>query len=395
MISPMETDSNREQVRALLLISNLEYGGAQRQVVALANNLSSAGVEAHVCTLSDYTPLSADLIAGGDHQHVIQKHGKFDWTVVPRLRKLIEHLNIQVVHAFLLDAEIAARLAGRSLEHVAVVGSERNSDHRFKWHQATALNLTRRWCDAIIANSEAGRRLQLSILRVPEDRVFVVRNGVDTGTFSPRPPGPIRSRLGIDEASPVVGMFCSFKRQKNHAMFFRVARRLLDVDPQFRFLCVGAELHGGLQGTDRYRTEMLDLASSLGLAEAIIYLGNRDDVADLYNACDVTVLTSMREGTPNVVLESMACGVPVVVTDVADNAIIVPEGQVGYVVPYDDDELMAQRTAHLMSDPAVRESQSVRARRWVESEFSNHLLASRTADVYRRAQASKADRTRS
>jgi glycosyltransferase involved in cell wall biosynthesis len=134
---------------------------------------------------------------------------------------------------------------------------------------------------------------------------------------------------------------------------------------------------------------MLALADSLGVSKAISYLGNRDDVADLYHACDVTVLTSKREGTPNVLLESMASGVPVVATDVADNATIVPDGRVGYVVAYDDDESMAERVGRLLTDRSARESFGQEARRWVEAEFTLDRLAAQTADVYRRVLARK------
>ena len=75
------------------------------------------------------------------------------------------------------------------------------------------------------------------------------------------------------------------------------------------------------------------LVDELGIRDRCLFLGNRSDVADLYRACDVTLLPSLFEGTPNVVLESLASGVPVVATDVADNRLLLPEGEVGHVVP--------------------------------------------------------------
>jgi glycosyltransferase involved in cell wall biosynthesis len=370
------------QLKGLLVISNLEYGGAQRQVVDLANSLNASGIEAHVCSLSDYVPLASGLWNASSRLHVLNKRGTFDFTVVYRLAELIGRIHADVVHAFLLDAEIAARLAGRLFSNVAVIGSERNTDYRRKWQHSVALRLTRRCVDAIIANSNAGKRFQVRTLGIWPQKIFVVHNGVDTTRFRPGSASHLRKELGIPDQAPVIALFSSFKRQKNHAMFFRMAKRVRDRVPQARFLCVGDELHNGLQGSAEYRGEMLALMESLGLRDVVRCLGNRDDVVDLYNLCDVTVLTSSREGTPNVLLESMACGVPVVATNVADNALVVPDGRAGYVIPFDDDIAMSRRVQDLLTDPDARRRMGARARDWVVQEFSTGALAKKTVNVY-------------
>jgi glycosyltransferase involved in cell wall biosynthesis len=292
---------------------------------------------------------------------------------------------------FLFDAEIAGRLAGRwlggdSLSGTArrpvFIGSERNTDYTLKLTQRIALRLTRRYCDAIIANSNAGKRFQIRRLGVDAERVFVVHNGVDTTRFAPADAEHLRAELGIDPAAPVVGMFANFKRQKNHPMFFRMARRVRQRFPSARFLCVGAPLRDGLQGSDTYHRRMHAMIESMDLSVAVNCLGTRDDVTALYNLCDVTVLTSRREGTPNVLLESMACGVPVVATDVADNASIAPNGEVGFIVSYDDDSAMADRVADLLTDEENRRRLGVQARRHVREMFSLEALARKTAEVY-------------
>jgi glycosyltransferase involved in cell wall biosynthesis len=78
----------------------------------------------------------------------------------------------------------------------------------------------------------------------------------------------------------------------------------------------------------------------------------------------------------------MACGVPVIVTDVSDNAYIVPDGRVGYVVPLGDAETMAERICRLLEDETTRVEMARAARKWVEQEFATSRLASKTAEVY-------------
>ncbi len=371
------------EARVVLVISNLEYGGAQRQVIELANQLNLAGGEAHVCCLSDYVPLAQCLDESARRLHIVAKRGKFDLTVVPRLARLLGKLRADIVHSFLLDAEIAARLAGLLNRRLAVIGSERNTDYKQKLRHTAALRLTGGCFDAIIANSHAGKRFQMRTLGIAPEKLFVVHNGVDAVRFAPRQAGELRRELNIADTAKVVGMFCSFKRQKNHPMYFRMAERVMATEPGTVFLCVGAALHAGLQGSDVYQAEMTAMADSMGLSGALRILGNRDDVVELYNLCDVTVLTSRREGTPNVLLESMACGVPVVATDVADNAVIVADGKVGYVVPYDDDAAMSERVAGLLRDDAHRSTMGSAARDWVSQKFSPAIMMDKTTAVYR------------
>lgn len=381
--SPLGSDVDTPTLRILFVISNLEYGGAQRQVLLLANRLHAQGIESHVCCLSDYVPLSADLEDAPRRLHVVKKRSKFDLSVVSRLADLLRQLDVNVVHSFLLDAEIASRLACRRMKQVAVIGSERNTDYRRKWHQTLALRLTQRRLDGVIANSNAGVRFQKRTLGIPDQKLFVVHNGVDVTRFAPGKSSKVRKELGIESDTGVVGMFASFKRQKNHLMLFRAAKRILESHPNTKFFCVGKELHGGLQASGQYMAQMKEAMGSMGLSDAVRLLGNRDDVADVYRACDVTVLTSRREGTPNVLLESMACGVPVVATDVADNALIVPHDRAGYVVELDDDESMAHHVSGLLGDDVKREQMGREARRWVETEFSVDALMRKTTAIYR------------
>ncbi len=385
--APIEVTA--DPIKAVLLISNLEYGGAQRQVVELANHLNASGHDIHVCCLSGYVPLARELNDADRLLHIVAKRHKFDVTVVPRLAKLLTALDTDVVHTFLFDAEMAGRAASILNRKVAVIGSERNTDYVRRRLHAVCLKATGWLFDAIIANSHAGKRFQERTLGIAPERVFVVHNGVDTGKFRPYPVSRVREELGIAPDAPVVAMFASFKKQKNHLMLFRVARRVLEKLPDARFLCVGGALHQGLQSSGLYHQEMLKAVESMGISQAVLAIGNRDDVIDVCNSVDVTVLTSYREGTPNVLLESMACGVPVVANQAADNAVIVPDGRVGFVVAFDDDKAMADRLVEMLENPTQREAMGSAARSWAESEFSLSSLACKTLAVYREVLARK------
>lgn len=378
------------RVPVLLVISSLEHGGAQRQVVQLANHLDPARFEVHVCALSQVVPLASGLRQPEVQFHVVEKRGRFDVNTALRLARLMRELDVRIVHAFLFDAEMAVRLAAKLAHVPVVVSSERNSDYRRPALHAVCLRLTRSWFDVMIANSSAGKRFNQRTLGLAEARIEVVPNGVDPREFSTGSSATARQALGIDPEGPVVGMAASFKRQKNHGDFFRMARQVLNQFPSCRFLCVGEPLRDNQQGASDYHRAMLALLRELGLQDKCLLLGARDDMPVVYRACDVTVLTSTREGMPNVLLESMACGVPVVATDVADNALLVPQGEVGFVVALGDVDALSTRVCDLLAQPLRRQSLGQAARQWVKREFTNEVLAQRTAAVYLRALRRKA-----
>jgi glycosyltransferase involved in cell wall biosynthesis len=366
----------------VLTISNLEFGGAQRQVVELANHMDARSFDVHICSLSEYVPLAEGLKERSRRLHVIRKRWKFDITVVPRLARLLRRLKADIVQGYLFDAEIAARLAGRLAGTPLVVGSERNTNYHLKRRQLAVYRLTRSCVDLIVANSNAGAAFNSRVLGHAPSIYRIVHNGVDVERFVPREASAIRRELGILPDEPVVGMFASFKHQKNHPLFFSAARRLLETMPRARFLLVGDELYAGMHGSDEYKLRMSRLVDELGIRERCVFLSNRDDVERLYCACDVTVLPSLFEGTPNVALESMACGVPVIATDVSDNAYIIPDGTAGFLVPLDDVCAMTERIGQLLRDVARRREMGQNARRWVVEEFSTARLAAKTAEVY-------------
>lgn len=373
---------------ALVVISDLEFGGAQRQVVELANNMPQERFDVHVVALHDYVPLADQLHERDRRCHIVQRRSKYDFTVVPRLAALMRRLRAEIVHGYLFDAEIASRLAGR-LIGIPVIGSERNTGYTMKRSNLLAYRATR-WChNFTIANSNAGADFNSKILGQSRSTYRVVHNGVDAERFCPGDGSKIRAEWGIKPGELVVGMFASFKPQKNHPFLLRAAKRVLARQPNTRFVLVGDELFKGMSGSVEFKRSVVQLVDDLGLRAHCAFAGNRSDVEACYRACDLTVLPSRFEGTPNVALESMASGVPVVATNVSDNAYVVPDGQAGFVVPLDDEDALANRIGRLLSDSTLRRQMGDAARAWILAEFTGRRLAEKTAAVYDEAIAQR------
>lgn len=238
----------------------------------------------------------------------------------------------------------------------------------------------------MVANSWAGRDFEVTRQGIDPSKVVVIPNGVDTNHFRPMDGLLKRSEMGIDPSTKVVGMFAHFRGNKNHAMFLEAAVRVSRTCPEAVFVCVGGA--DGEMGRALYAGARR-LVEDRGIADRVLFLGERRDMAELYNICDIKVLASIYEGTANVLLEAMASGLPVIATDAGDNARVILDGETGFVIRVDDIETLTDRLKCLLTDDALRERMGGAARARVQHEFSIPALVCRTGDLYLQVLRSK------
>jgi len=267
-----------------------------------------------------------------------------------------------------------ARLAGRLAGVPVILGSERNAEYVRPRLHTMLLKLTQPLLAGIVANSNAGGNFAARTLSYPRERVHVVHNGVDVNRF--RPDGiagrAIRAELKLPAEALVVGMIASFKKQKRHEDFLAMAAELRKRYPNVWFISVGEPLADNQQGSGDHHAVIRQLLRELGLQDRCLFLGARKDVPAIYNACDLTILPSTREGTPNVVLESMACGVPVIASEIADNALIIKRGETGFL--FDQHRGLAGRVH-------IDELVPLRPGRFAHQLIAHALFAEHQADL--------------
>lgn len=375
-------EAHDRRTRVLIAVTNLEYGGAQRQILELVNNLDPDRYLIHIASLSDYVPLRSQLKADVP-VHIVRKRSRFDFNVVLRILDLIAEHRFQILHAYLFDAEIATRVAGLLSRYpVKVIGSERSSNYRHKKIQRLAYRLTRGLFDVSIANSHTGAKFNSEALGIPPDRYRVVHNGVDSVRFRPRDRNKARAQFRIPSDVKLVGVFASFKVQKNHLFLLDAVLSMSERHPDMRLLLVGDMLYAGAQGSSEYHSTVTRMINDTKLRDVCVTMGNVSNVEELYPACDVTVLPSLAEGLPNVILESMSCGVPVIATRVSDNDRIITDGETGRVVGLDDRDSLAAALGELLDNEDLREEMGRKARGRILEHFSSTKLAENTAAVY-------------
>jgi len=171
------------------------------------------------------------------------------------------------------------------------------------------------------------------------DRVCVIHNAIDRTTFFPADKIIARRELSLPHEAPIVVSVGHLVVRKRHHVLIEAFAELSKTHPDAILLIVGGESF-----ESGYPDRLQDLVSELGLNGAVRFLGNvaATDVAKYYHAADIFALGTQREGCCNAVLESLACGIPVVTTPVGDNEYFVKDGLNGYIVPVDDNAAMAK-----------------------------------------------------
>jgi len=349
-----------------LLIRALSVGGAERQVVQLANALAQQGIPVSIATLYDNGPLEQAIDTRRVRRFSLGKHSRWDM-VRPlfRLVRLLRRERPAILYAFLPGQTALASLLHPLLPpHRLVFGLRSSLDYRqADWLQRLVYALeTRlaRHAALIIANSEAGRQAALR-RGMPSDRLVVIGNLVDTEAFAPDPASRTRQRAawGVAEAAPLIGMVARLDPMKDHETFLEAAALVLRHDPSARFVLIG-------DGPAPYASRLAATAETLGLGAALVWAGDCRDMRATYNALDLAVLSSREgEGFPNAVAEAMACGVPVAATDIGDTARLI--GLTGRVVPPGEPALLANAVIALLGADRVRLGAAARLR--ILSEF--------------------------
>ena len=351
-------------------------GGVARVVTDLVRAQLADGLAVTaICPDSALTGRLRSLGAHVRHWHATRSPGASLVREVRQLARLIDEVRPDLLHAHSAKAGLAGRLAVRgriptvfqphAWSFEAVDGN--TAALALRWERWAA-----RWAARVVCVSEAERAT--GVHAGITGRWTVVPNGIDPDRFRPAPAGPARAALpplaGLDARAPLavcVGRLC---RQKGQDVLLRAWSAVRRRVPDARLVLVG-------DGPDRDRLREEAPAS-------VLFAGAVADASPWYQAADLVVLPSRWEGMALAPLEAMACGRPVVVTDV-DGAreSLPPSFADRCLVPPEDPDALAGTVGELLLDPSLRTSLGDRGRRHVLSLHDVRHTARAVADVYR------------
>ena len=351
-----------------MMTNTLEVGGSERQFVTLVEGLRGGMFEVKPACLrrvGGLVPLLGEIpeFSPGGSLFRVQSH-RARLAIASYLRQN----RCVVAHAFDFYTNLmmvpAARIAGTPV----VLGSHRQLGDLLTrgqfWAQLTAF----RMCDRVLCNSRAAAD-RLRKAGLSERKLEVIPNGLQELSFEqctpaiPRLPGVLRIGMIARMNDPV----------KDHPAFLRAAARVARELSAVEFLLVGdGPLRPGLEA----------MAADLAIAEKVNFVGESHNIPAILASMDVSVLTSSSESLSNVIMESMAAGVPVVATDAGGNPELVRDGETGMSVPSGDEDRVVDVLLRLARDAGLRQKFSLRGREFARASFHIDVISRRYEELY-------------
>ncbi len=329
-------------VPVVLAITDLDIGGAERALVALATRLDRRRWRPSVICLGPEAELAEELREANISVQSLSVGRRNPVKAVRQFAKALQSDPPELVQSFLFHANVAAKLAATMAGRPRVVGGIRVAERRNRWH----LNLeriTQRLACGMVCVSEGVRRHAVESGHLDPDRLVVIPNGIDPKRFDDV---TLAGRIGsLPESQRVILFVGRIEPQKGVSILLDAFARVAPALSGWSLVIVG-------DGPDR---DSLCARSKVILGDRVAWLGRRRDVPKLMAAADLVVLPSLWEGMPNVVLEAMASGTPVIGTRVEGTEELVtsdgPERTGWLAVPGEVDSLAeAIRDAVAQSD---------------------------------------------
>jgi glycosyltransferase involved in cell wall biosynthesis len=389
---------NRPTIRVLALVEGSTVSGPAKNLFEfcrVARTLSTGPVvDIAVVTFQRSLALdcsrNTDLIDAARQADIaverIPERFAFDAQVVSRLRKLSERFRPDLIQTHAAKSHFLLRCSGlwKDTPWIAFHHGYTNTDFR-----SPIYNNLDRWSlqvpERIVTVSLATKQ-QLQGRGIPGERIAVVHNAVQSRIpEKSRVDGAVFGQKKIDLGlSPDEKLIlCVGRLSKEKAQIDMVAalHHLRQLRPNLAVRLM-------ILGDGPEREPIAQAVRSAGLEKHVVFAGHLNDLAPYYEAADVVAIPSLSEGSPNVLLEAMAFGVPVVATEVGGIPEIVVHEDTALLVPARDAAAMAAAIDRLLSDPTTASALARLARKKVETDYSpesrGNSLVNIYADVYRR-----------
>ena len=327
--------------------------------------------------LDEIGSLGEELRREGYVVEVINRKPGFDFGCARRLGKFLSRESVAVIHAHQYAPLFYSCLARLPTRRIPILFTEHGRDYpdyrRWKRVWANRSLLTKK--DRFVAVGEYVRKALVEFEGLPEDRVDVIYNGRDLRKFVPDQSLRVRIRdqLGLSHDGFVVVQVARLDRLKDHPTALRVMARLKEELPHCTLLIVG-------DGEERKHVQ--DLVEKHGLGSCVRMLGERSDVAQLLQAADLFLLTSVSEGIPLTLIEAMATALPCVATRVGGIPEIVIDGETGFLAYSGNHLELTRHIVRLAADPVLRERFGKAGRARVVNRFDELAMLESYKGLY-------------
>ncbi|HXY35605.1 MAG TPA: glycosyltransferase [Planctomycetaceae bacterium] len=357
--------------RIAFCITDLDPGGAERALVQIVTRLDRRRWAPHVFCLDAGGVLVDQLRAAGIEVVCLGASRPRDFLVVWPLYRRLAALRPAILQTFLFHANVIGRLAGAAARVPVIVSgirvAEKRSGLRLWIDRVTDRLVTRHVC---VSRDVA----DFSIARggLPREKICVIPNGVDLEKFANAAPLDL-TQFGVPRGSRVLLFVGRLDPQKGPLSLLEAAGELF---------ADHSDLHLVMVGDGPLAAELRGWTLARNLESRVHFTGRRENVAGLMRAADLFVLPSQWEGLPNVVLEAMAAGTPIVARGVEGIRDLLGDGKAGVVVPLDGEIGLAHAIRDALRDHQGMRASVAHAQKIVRERFTWQLVAAEYERIY-------------
>ena len=365
--------------RVLFMIDQLSVlGGGERAMIQIIRGLSRRFECSVVCFRGDIHQLATELLEVPvtviPLRRTCSLHGL---RAAMRLRRLIKENSIDIVHTFFETSDLYGGVVARLSGVRVLISSRRDMGLLRSGKHRLAYRLVGRFCNRVLTVSDAVRREVLAVDRLNPGRVTTLHTGVRSQVRVPDAElCAVRIRLGIPPDAPVVLTVANILRWKGHLEFLEAASIVRRRFPDAHYVVCGA-------GNDpKLVAELEARRAALRMANCFHFAGEMRPIEPLYQMASIFCLLSRTEGLPNVVLEAMAAGTPVVATRVGGTPELVAHGETGLLVESGSAQEAAERICELLSSPRRARLLAELGRSRVARSFSMEKMIQSLEEIY-------------
>ena len=354
-------------MKILCFTDGFNQGGAERQLIGLANLLQKKGHNVSLAsyhTYNFYKPLMEEC--GLSHHYI--DGGSKQWTKLFACYKYFKKEKFDWIISYKGGSnQICCILKALGLKYHLIV-SERNFVYNFNTYQKKKFFLYQ-FADIIVPNSYAQEKFIKQHYPKYSLKLETITNFTDTNHFKP---------LNFKEQEGVFKILITARlsKQKNIIRFIRAVNKVYEIEKGIRF-----DWYGNVSyAEENYAENCKKLVEELNLSNIFFFHDATNNILDAYQKCDVFCLPSLFEGFPNVICEAMSCGKPILCSNVCDNSSIIEDGVNGFLFDPECIDDMASKILEIIHlskeklDNMGEESRIIAENKFSEDVFVNKYL---------------------
>ncbi len=367
---------DQHPIPIVYIIVELDIGGAQQVLLRLLQGIDRQRFSPRVaCFYNGKAAIAQAIIKMDIPVHDLRMNSPIGIGGLARLYHLLRNTSPVILHTWMFHANLSGRIIGRMAGVPVIITSRRNMNIGGTWREC--LN---RWTakldQKVVAVCESARQEEIRQAKISPQKVITIHNGIDSQIYLPptsEERARIRQSFDLSDKEFVVGSVGRLHLQKGHHYLIEAFAQMISKVPEARLLIVGdGELRETLERQVRQD----------GLEGKVIFTGSRSDVPSIMKALDIFVLASLWEGEPNVVLEAMATGLPVIATSVGGAPELVIHGETGLLIPSRDPSALLEALLALKNSPELCSRMSRAARQRTIELFSVERMIQQTQNLY-------------